>query len=100
MSREELFREKAGSYTVCYSQECPLREHCLRNILKDYVPERQFVVNSVNLTNPQMQRKGCPHYRNDQLRRMPVGLTRTYAYVGRNSVSSIGQNQSLTSLLN
>jgi len=24
----------------------------------------------------------------------------TYAYVGRNSVSSIGQNQSLTSLLN
>jgi hypothetical protein len=25
-----------------------------------------------------MQREGCPHYRNDQPRRMPVGLTRTY----------------------
>ena len=77
-TREELFREKAGSYIVCYSQGCPLREHCLRNILKDYVPEQRFVVNSVNLTNPQMQREGCPHYRNDQPRRMPVGLTHTY----------------------
>ena len=73
--REELFREKAEKYVVCHSERCPLREHCLRAILSHYVPENRFATNSINLNNPQMQTEQCPSYRNDQPRRMPVGLT-------------------------
>ena len=36
-TREQLFAEKAGkSYTVCYSQTCTLRQHCLRWQLSSY----------------------------------------------------------------
>ena len=76
--REELFREKAEKYVVCHSERCPLREHCLRAILSHYVPENRFATNSINLNNPQMQTEQCPSYRNDQPRRMPVGLTWLY----------------------
>ena len=63
---------------VCQSQSCPVREHCLRSILKDYVPENAPVVTEVNLRNPKTQREGCPQYCSDQPVRMPLGLRRMY----------------------
>ena len=77
-TREEIFREKAKSYIVCYSQNCPIRENCLRNILKDYVPDSLIAVTCINLGNPQTQRSDCPKYRHDEPVRMPVGLSRMY----------------------
>lgn len=76
--RDQLFKEKAEKYVVCHSERCPLHEHCLRAILSHYVPNDRLVTNSVNLNNPQMQTEQCPFYRNDQPRRMPVGLTWLY----------------------
>ena len=76
--KESLFREKAEKYVVCHSERCPLREHCLRAILSHYVPENRFATNSINLNNPLMQTEQCPSYRDDQPRRMPVGLTWLY----------------------
>ena len=73
--KESLFREKAEKYLVCYSEQCPLREHCLRAILSHYVPESRPVTTSVNLNSPQVQTEQCRFYRSDEIRRMPVGLT-------------------------
>ena len=55
-----------------------MREHCLRSILKDYVPEEYPVVTAVNLRNPKMQQSDCPQYCPDQPVRMPLGLTAMY----------------------
>jgi hypothetical protein len=77
-TREEIFREQAQSYTVCHSSTCPLKAHCLRHLLSPYVPEGQHVVMSVNLSNPLMQRDGCPQYRSDEPIRMPVGFKNLY----------------------
>ena len=77
-TQEEQFREMATKGAVCQSQDCPIREHCLRSILKDYVPETYPVVTVVNLGNPKMQQEGCPQYRLDKPVRMPLGLVKMY----------------------
>lgn len=76
--REKVLCEIAKSHVVCQSQDCPIREHCLRNILKDYVPSDYPVVTNVNLRNPKMQTADCPQYCPDEPVRMPVGLKRMY----------------------
>ena len=63
---------------VCQSLDCPIREHCLRSILKDYVPEDYPVVTAVNLRNPKMQQADCPRYCPDEPVRMPLGLKQMY----------------------
>lgn len=77
-AKEELFREMATKAAVCQSQSCPIREHCLRSILKDYVPENYVVATDVNLRNPKTQRSDCPQYCPDEPVRMPLGLKRMY----------------------
>ena len=76
--RDDLFREFVKKGVVCQSQSCPIREHCLRSILKDYVPENYAIVTDVNLRNPKMQSEDCPQYCPDQPVRMPLGLSRMY----------------------
>lgn len=79
MTREEKFADKAStSYTICYSQTCSLREHCLRWLLRDYTPKAHRVATCVNLNNPTMQTETCPMYRNDQPVRMPLGISKMY----------------------
>lgn len=77
-AREELFRERAAHYPVCHSQDCPIKEHCLRYILKDYVPDSLSAHTCINLRNPQMQRPDCPQYRQSEPVRMPLGLKQMY----------------------
>ena len=77
-TREEIFAEKADNYPVCFSETCPLREHCLHRILASYKPKDRIYITSVNLLNPQMQGEDCPQYRNDEPVRLPVGLSTIY----------------------
>ena len=77
-TKEEIFREKAGNYQVCYSTTCPQREHCLHSILSSYTPEDRIYIHSVNLNNPKMQRSDCPMFRKDEPVRMPTGLAAIY----------------------
>ena len=77
-AREELFREMVKKGSVCQSPSCPRREHCLRYVLKDYVPENYPVVTVVNLRNPRMQRDDCPRYCPSEPLRMPLGLSKMY----------------------
>ena len=77
-TREEIFAEKAENYQVCYSQICPLREHCLHSILSSYTPKDRIYIFCVNLNNPKMQRSDCPQFRKDEPVRMPIGLSTIY----------------------
>ena len=77
-TKEERFREMAKDGIVCQSLDCPIRKHCLRSILKDYVPENTPVTTVVNLRNPKMQSADCPRYCPDEPLRMPIGLTHMY----------------------
>ena len=53
-TREEVFRQKAATYTVCYSTACPNRDHCLRSLLSPYVPQDKMVCTSMA-----MEASGC-----------------------------------------
>ena len=77
-TREEIFAEKADNYFVCFSDICPLREHCLRRILASYKPKDRIYITSVNLLNPQMQGEDCPQFAKDEPVRMPIGLSTIY----------------------
>lgn len=77
-SREEIFTAKAANYPVCFSQTCPLREHCLHSIIATYNPKDRIYVTCINLSNPKMQQADCPMFRNDEPIRMPVGLSTIY----------------------
>ena len=77
-AKEELFREMAKNEAVCQSLDCPMKEHCLRSILTNYVPENYPVVTAVNLRNPMTQKANCPKYCSVEPVRMPLGLKRMY----------------------
>lgn len=73
-TREDIFRQKAETYTVCFSSTCPNREHCLRSLLRAYTPHDKLVCTSINLNHPMTQQTDCPMYRNDQTVRMAQGF--------------------------
>lgn len=75
---EEKIREMVTKGVVCQSETCPLRQHCLRSIFRDYVPENYPVVTDINLRNPKMQQPDCPRYCPDHPLRMPLGLSQMY----------------------
>jgi len=87
--RDDFFREMASNGAVCQSQSCPKREHCLRSILKDYVPEQDPVATIVNLRNPRMQTEDCPRFCPDQPVRMPLGLSKMYYEMPGHLVRSV-----------
>ena len=76
---EQLLKEKAeSSYTTCSSNECPLRESCLRWMAREYVLKNPFVVSTVNLMNPLMQTDQCPMYSSSKPIRMPLDISKMY----------------------
>ena len=76
--KEALFAGKAQSYTVCYSQTCPLRDNCLRSILAPYAPKDKLIIPTVNLSADKAQTQECQLFRSAEPRRMPCGLTSIY----------------------
>ena len=76
--REKVFREKAQTYLPCFSERCPLREHCLHALLRPYIPQDKFVTMSINLVSPKAETDQCQMYRSDQPVRMVAGLHAIY----------------------
>ena len=66
MIDEELLREKAQNYLVCYNDGCPRREHCLRWLAGPYVPETQWVQTCVNLMNKELRAGRCRYFKADE----------------------------------
>ena len=76
---EQQLAERADHcYPVCYSQTCPLREHCLHYLICFYVPKDRYCADCINLNNPEMQTESCPMYKSDKPIRMPLGISKMY----------------------
>ena len=72
--KEQLLREKADSYLICYNEACDLHEHCLHWLAGPYVDGRTRIVKSVNLNYAPATAGRCDLYCDDRPVMMPVGM--------------------------
>lgn len=75
---EELFKEKARHYLLCYNTSCELREHCLHWLAGPYVPETDKVCTVVNVMNKDVREGNCPFYKSDEKITMKRGFTHLF----------------------
>lgn len=75
---EQQFREKVGRYLVCFSDQCPLHETCLRWLVGQYVDPNLTAFLAVNPRRPQHGGEQCQQYRKKERVLMKRGLTRLY----------------------
>jgi len=79
MTEQDIFTEKANSgYPVCYVEQCPLKEHCLRWLVGQQMPETTSFINCVNPLSLNAGTEGCPHYRNSEKVRFAKGMTKVF----------------------
>lgn len=76
--QEEVFREKADHYLVCFIDNCPLREQCLRWLVGQYADTTLLAYNAINPRNPKIGGEQCEMFRKNQLVMMKKGMTRLY----------------------
>lgn len=75
---EQLLREKAKHYLVCYREQCERHQHCLRWLAGPYVPETDNVQTCVNVMNKEVREGRCPFFKSDEPVRMKRGLKHLY----------------------
>ena len=76
---KELLIEKAHEgYTVCYVDECPLCQQCLRWLVGQHVPNSASTYRCVNPHFEAVATDNCPMYRNDQKVRFAKGMLHTF----------------------
>ena len=78
MIDERILQEKARKYIVCFNGQCTQREHCLRWLVGQHVPETLFAATVVNPRFIATAGGECPAYRNDQPQRIHVGMVHFY----------------------
>lgn len=75
MDDKTILAEKAThSYTVCFHQDCPLSDHCLRHLVGKHAPATLETCTSVNPNAKGTATKRCPHYRTSQKQKMAQGM--------------------------
>ena len=74
MNEESLFREKARGYVLCYSDQCQLRDRCLRRVLTHYVPDDKRMVTCVNPMSKIVMEGQCDMFVDNQKVRMARGM--------------------------
>lgn len=73
---QEIVKEKMKhGLSPCYSNNCPLGEHCMRRQANHLVETYPLVMGVVNLANPNVAKEDCPMYKSDEPVRMAYGLT-------------------------
>ncbi len=75
--KEQLLKEKATRYLVCYYEPCKLKEHCLHWLAGPYVPETDMMQTCVNVTNKAVRAGLCPLYKPD----VPVVMKRGFRHL-------------------
>ncbi len=78
MEKELLLKKVKEGYTVCYSDACPLRTHCLRWLVGQQMPNTYSAYHCVNPHFEGVATADCPMYRNDQKVRFAKGMTHTF----------------------
>ena len=78
MEKELLVKKAHEGYTVCYMENCPLRDHCLRWLTGQHVPTSHSSYRCVNPHYEQVATADCPMYRSDQKVRFARGMMHTF----------------------
>ena len=61
--KEAIFTEKAKHYFVCFADQCPLHETCLRWEVGQYVDADEVAIMSMNPRNRKIAQGECDSYR-------------------------------------
>ena len=75
---EEAYKARDPHYLVCFREECPLHESCLRYDCGEYVDRQYYFVEAVNPKYPKVTTSECPVYRKNETLMMKTGLTQFY----------------------
>ena len=76
--QEEAFRAKVDHYLVCFVDNCPLHEQCLRWLVGQYVDAGLPSYNAVNPRNPKNGGDECAMFRPNRRVVMKRGFTNMY----------------------
>ena len=74
IAKELLIKKAQEGYTVCYVDECPLRNQCLRWQVGPHVPNIHSTYRCVNPHFEGVATTECPMYRKDQKVRFAKGM--------------------------
>ena len=74
IAKELLIKKAEEGYTVCYVDECPLRNQCLRWQVGPHVPNTHSTYRCVNPHFEGVASTECPMYRSDQKVRFARGM--------------------------
>ena len=75
MTEQEIFRTKAKEgYTVCFAEQCPLREQCLRFLVGQYIPDTKSTYHCVNPRYQDVATERCTLFRNSEKVKFAKGM--------------------------
>ena len=75
---EEAYKARDPHYLVCFRDECPLHDSCLRYACGEYVDTRYYFVEAVNPKFSKVATSECPVYRKNETLMMKTGLTKFF----------------------
>ena len=78
VEKELLIKKAHEGYTVCYAEQCPLRQQCLRWQVGQHVPNSDSTYRCVNPHFEGVSTTGCSMYRDDQKVRFAKGMTHIF----------------------
>ena len=74
IKKELLIKQAQEDYTVCYVENCPLRNHCLRWLVGQHMPPTASTYRCVNPNFEGVATADCPMYRKDEKVRFAKGM--------------------------
>lgn len=79
MNEKDIFKNQAkNGYTVCYAENCPLRDGCLRWLVGQQMPQTAETYRCVNPNFKGVATAECPQFRNAQKVRFAKGMMHTF----------------------
>ena len=75
MTEQEIFSKKANDgYAVCFAEQCPRKEYCLRYLVGLQMPYTKSTYHCVNLRYQNVATEQCPLFRNSEKVKFAKGM--------------------------
>lgn len=89
MKKEIDFSKMPSMYSVCWHQNCPLKDNCLRSLATGHLSSDQHYVQSINLNLTKPETGKCSFQRPVQFVRYAYGLKHIYDNVPHSKYDGI-----------
>lgn len=89
MNEQEILRQKAPHYLLCFIDRCPLHATCLHWLCGQEASTTEGVVTSVNPCHPDNATDHCPYYREKKAVRCAKGMVNFYQEMPREKEETI-----------